>query len=1749
MTRILSDLGGTLQSDFRIRPAVATGAPTAGTYRVGTLHMDSDGVLWRCSASGSPGTWVGLADAGSGVSGSGAYGRLPYWTAGSTLSSMPLTSTNGTFLSISTSTPAGNPLLSLINTTAGTHSSQLMMQNDGAAQVYAGVTSSTATSDLGVNRGFLYGVGAAGIVIGSINGPVSIIAGSTTEIRTTFDVSGNVGIGVSPGSTLLAVGGSLVTATSNFNTFFGNRLGILTRASGGAYNPLNPVDSAAIIASGQGIDLNTLFIGTHSSNASGMVLNTYGVGVGGTPSSSFERFRVETVSTSVANDCTAAFILNYARPSSAASRSYYASYHQLQVDVANNNLSGSSVMGVISLPVVSPAGNAVVGNVFGYHAYPQVANNGSSGTTVSVNNVYGLYSALYMAASTAGATSSVTNYYGLFLAAPSTTTGAGTKTLTNRYGIYQEDTAAFNLLCGNTQVGVAGSKHYLRVDGGNAAANEGSFLWIVNGGNSTGAVGNYSAVHGGAYVSTMALWGSAGIYFGASGVTTAMLLDTAGNLGIGTPGVASTKLHAYGTGDTRITVESTTNSAVFQAKSGTSYSYFFTDASGNLRLYSNSSAGWYGHPTTGQWGLAAIPVSGFGYLQVGPGTSAVGDQAEIASFCGTSVATGTTNTANVAIHSYTAYAQDMGGSLGLGGRYNTTQFATFAMLKGSKGDSVLGNYGGYLSLLTRINGGSLVENARLTQGGNLVVSAAPVFTGTPTDGVGGRFNVSTDFGTILLAGSDRPKLVWQHDRQTSGTYSGYGRWGYQMFSAVSAAIVPGTDYAAGAGGTWAVTGVTAAGAATNVFTVAGGTGHTYTSGCLGVQIAPSSAHNIYSQRIQTVQGLDATAIFGEYYARPSSAGAATHSAALLIAKADIGTSLSGSNVMATRAYTMFYPTATSTVSGLYGYYTQQEVGSTTGVNPSVNGVYGLQPNLYMNAVAGTTSYVGSYYGVNVGSIGKGGGTGTYTITNYVGVAVSDPTALGITPSTIVHFAQYGESGFNEFRAGLTYLGRTSGYGYLQFGNYAATATYCFHIGSQGDGTLHFYNGQHGAGTGLGLITSGGQIRWGELNPSVNRTASNVEVQGAVSAYTASSASACEVSAVSRLFYNNGGGNNFAGLIMRYYDTAAAGSAYSATSANAAFLLGQNVSSLNIGTNTGNNINFIGGTRGHAGNTGNRLGYLSAAGNLTLYNTPNSGGAFVSGWNGAAADYSMIMTATNDGGNKLVMFLNGSTRAADGGTNCLTIRNDGGGMQLGHASYATNYQSSLHSFLGGPVVVYNQLLSRRDGVVASASSYDAAQIQAQTTTSGNTGYAAIGFKRTGIDAQSLLFGGNAAGSPYAFGWYNSDGTSGDLLIRRRMAVAGFQNAATLAAGIYQNNGDGLQNPAGTAVSLYNWWHVINMLHTDYNGYNAQIAVNLSVGGSTWGVPSVDAANWMFVRKATGNAWNEWSRVLTSEAGIERYQIYRGADPISVPGVANGYLHLGAPLNATNGGYRMITAGYHSGTTYAPVAFGYQQTSLSGFTLGDFVVATRSGTTDTAPAVALRVLSSGRTIINELSVGSTLGLTQFEVAGTAYFASTLQVSGTLSAVQVNATALNANNLTVNSGGQASFAGASTIDAAGRFNNSTGANYLCGYTAGAGGAVTQITSTSTAVTLNKPSGTITTVTGSTWAANSVTVFQFNNTNFQGGTLVLAHIVIGSTSLLADIINTGSGAAQVRVVNPTSGSISSQITIRYMLFFAAAA
>ena len=71
--------------------------------------------------------------------------------------------------------------------------------------------------------------------------------------------------------------------------------------------------------------------------------------------------------------------------------------------------------------------------------------------------------------------------------------------------------------------------------------------------------------------------------------------------------------------------------------------------------------------------------------------------------------------------------------------------------------------------------------------------------------------------------------------------------------------------------------------------------------------------------------------------------------------------------------------------------------------------------------------------------------------------------------------------------------------------------------------------------------------------------------------------------------------------------------------------------------------------------------------------------------GGASGYNYFLGAANDGGNKAVMFVNGSSRTADGGINTFTIRNDAGPINVGRSNQTTKLLGSGSLLFNGNTV--------------------------------------------------------------------------------------------------------------------------------------------------------------------------------------------------------------------------------------------------------------------------------------------------------------------------------------------------------------------------------------------------------------------------------------------------------------------------------
>lgn len=111
------------------------------------------------------------------------------------------------------------------------------------------------------------------------------------------------------------------------------------------------------------------------------------------------------------------------------------------------------------------------------------------------------------------------------------------------------------------------------------------------------------------------------------------------------------------------------------------------------------------------------------------------------------------------------------------------------------------------------------------------------------------------------------------------------------------------------------------------------------------------------------------------------------------------------------------------------------------------------------------------------------------------------------------------------------------------------------------------------------------------------------------------------------------------------------------------------------------------------------------------------------------------------------------------------------------------------------------------------------------------------------------------------------------------------------------------------------------------------------------------------------------------------------------------------------------------------------------------------------------------------------------------------------------------------------------------SAGATSGIGYSTGAGGTVTQLTSKSTGVTLNKAVGRIT-MDAAALAANTTVNFTLTNSAIgSGDVLILNHVLTGALGSYLLNASCTSGSAVIYVRNTTAGSLSEAIQIQFVV------
>jgi hypothetical protein len=108
--------------------------------------------------------------------------------------------------------------------------------------------------------------------------------------------------------------------------------------------------------------------------------------------------------------------------------------------------------------------------------------------------------------------------------------------------------------------------------------------------------------------------------------------------------------------------------------------------------------------------------------------------------------------------------------------------------------------------------------------------------------------------------------------------------------------------------------------------------------------------------------------------------------------------------------------------------------------------------------------------------------------------------------------------------------------------------------------------------------------------------------------------------------------------------------------------------------------------------------------------------------------------------------------------------------------------------------------------------------------------------------------------------------------------------------------------------------------------------------------------------------------------------------------------------------------------------------------------------------------------------------------------------------------------------------------------------GYTTEGQGTVTQATSKSTAVTLNKPAGQITMNNASLGATTNVT-FTLNNSFISTNDILILNVAAGATAGAYNCWVSGlsAGAATITVRNISAGSLSEAVVINFALIHCA--
>jgi hypothetical protein len=208
-----------------------------------------------------------------------------------------------------------------------------------------------------------------------------------------------------------------------------------------------------------------------------------------------------------------------------------------------------------------------------------------------------------------------------------------------------------------------------------------------------------------------------------------------------------------------------------------------------------------------------------------------------------------------------------------------------------------------------------------------------------------------------------------------------------------------------------------------------------------------------------------------------------------------------------------------------------------------------------------------------------------------------------------------------------------------------------------------------------------------------------------------------------------------------------------------------------------------------------------------------------------------------------------------------------------------------------------------------------------------------------------------------------------------------------------------------------------------------------------------------------------------------------------------------------------------------------------------------TASTINSVALSNLVLGTASYGaSLTFASATGIPQFNALTTNGVLTTTSTNGTLAVVGVTGTGtvvLSASPAFTGTANFVNLTSSGSIEAAGTILTSSPTGF--GYAAGAGGAQTQSTNKSTAVTLNAACGNIT-LSNSALASATTASFTFTNSSIGANDFVdIKHVSGGTLGSYGITFTPAAGSCTVYVTNITSGSLSEAIVLKFVVIKAA--